>query len=122
MKVNDFNFESHSIAAIQKKVPENINLIRDPKKSVGILGLQKGRVSFDLSNFALNFQHGLCTLGNVGSAVWASGPVQGAQVLAQQVPHQRMGGLLSDIRGILHRQHCCVDCRAVLCVGGGRPE
>lgn len=38
MKVNDFNFESHSIAAIQKKVPENINLIRDPKKSVGILG------------------------------------------------------------------------------------
>lgn len=55
------------------------------------------------------FQHAVGTVGDVGPVVRRLGQLQGAQVVAEQVPDQRVGRLLRDIRGQLHGQHRGVD-------------
>lgn len=61
------------------------------------------------NRWSCRFQHAVGTVGDVGSVVRRLGQLQGAQVVAEQVPDQRLGRFLRDIRGQLHSQHRGVD-------------
>lgn len=54
------------------------------------------------------------SVGDVGTTLRSSGGVQGTQVLAQQVPNQRVGWLQCHLCSLVHCQHCGLNRRSVL--------
>lgn len=51
-------------------------------------------------------QYVVSSVGLLGATVRAPCGLQGPKVVAQQVPHQRLGWVLRHIRGQLYGQHC----------------